>query len=338
MYKCKVLEYTRTPRGAWALTCEIRYPRQVLAEVRTHRLLAQTGGCVEWDDASMTDDFSKNSASSRAIPLWRMVEAVLIDPYVPERFSIAGPTMQAAGYMEGTAQRAMTEQWLLARDAAVVNALSMSDAATVAQCVEKVPALERLHGRVSPKVVGAHKQEVNRLLEPWAWMEQVVTGDGRCWNNFWALRCDKAAAPAFQRIARMTYLAWRSAEVRQLDYGEWHLPYVSTRFTWLPEYGAALPPLIRMSAARCAWVSYMNQGKEATQEDADRTFARLVGADPKHASPLEHQLTPMHGAHEAAYPGLISNVRGYVQARKLMKGERTELYSPTDEEVASWNL
>src|SRR4051794_26917685 len=137
----------------------------------------------------MGPDFSKNSASSRAIPLWKMVEAVMQDPYVPDAFSVAGPGMQAAGYMRDGEQAACRAEWLRARDDMVVRALSMSDHDTVAAVAERLPHLEPLIARVSPRIVGAHKQEVNRLLEPWAWMEQVVTADGRCWNNFWGLRC-----------------------------------------------------------------------------------------------------------------------------------------------------
>ena len=47
--------------------------------------------------------------------------------------------------------------------------------------------------------LGIHKQHVNRLLEPFAWVEEVVTATE--WQNFFSLRTDGNADPAIQAIA-----------------------------------------------------------------------------------------------------------------------------------------
>jgi len=95
--------------------------------------------------------------------------------------------------------------------------------------------------------IGIHKQHANRLLEPWMWVTQVVTSSR--WDNFFALRCHKAAHPAFQKIARMMFLARRKSTPQVLDYCQWHLPFVPIKeqmaFEWVPQVGMNVPDLLK---------------------------------------------------------------------------------------------
>lgn len=321
-YHAKVLAHSVGPDSQELFTVEARFPRKVLAEVVTHRKCRDAFGEFELtsSDRAATEDVSKNSASSRAIPVKRMIEAVMTDPYVPEKFSRAGPGMQAAGYLDGAAEHnEAVGAWLMARNAAVRHAQELLD-------------------------IGVHKQDANRLLEPFAWITQVLTADRVGWNNFFALRCDAAAEPAFQRIARMIYLLYRRSKPESLGYGQWHLPFVPRAeralFSWFPPGrvpAESIPDPIQFSAARCAWVSYENHDRDGTPQQMKRTFARLVAATPKHASPLEAQGTPWPAASHMP-DWAVSNLRGWLQARKLIEGERTEVYAPSDAEVASWGL
>jgi hypothetical protein len=195
--------------------------------------------------------------------------------------------------------------------------------------------------------LGIHKQDANRLLEPWGWVTQIVTADDIAWNNFFALRCHEAAYPSFRTIARMVYLAKRRSKPTPLDYGQWHLPFVpeadALKLRWIPEPKSwttdlPMPDLIRHSAARCAWISYENHDKDGTPEAMDRTFSTLIGDFPKHASPIEHQGSPIHLTWEASYPELRSNIRGWVQGRKLIRLENVEQFCPGQEEIERWGI
>lgn len=90
-----------SPEGYRITTFEAYYPRYILAEVNTHRMVA------------------KSSASSRAIPLKKRIEQVKNDPFVPAVFLANQSGMQAAGPLDPWYQERAREVWLnAARDAA----------------------------------------------------------------------------------------------------------------------------------------------------------------------------------------------------------------------------
>ena len=75
-YEARILCHTRGPEGQELLTFLARYPRKVLAEVQTHRTAYDELGEEVLFAArarTTTPDVSKNSASSRAIPVERML-------------------------------------------------------------------------------------------------------------------------------------------------------------------------------------------------------------------------------------------------------------------------
>lgn len=315
MYRVSVERDSVSPAGRRLTTFVIEFPRIVLAETVTHRLNSDCWAEASLCERTTTPDVSKNSASSRAIPHERFVGKIKTDPYIPEW------TGAAKGMQGGVATRDQKfdadQAWLAARDSMLIFA----------------EILNR---------VGVHKQDSNRLLEPWAWVTQVVTSSA--WDNFFALRCHEMAHPAFRKVARMMYLARRDSAPDRLDYGQWHLPFVPREqalgLSWLPVRMSVpawgeLPVELRRSAARCAWVSYENHLKEATDEACDATCERLVGSRPVHASPFEHQNTPA-GPGLAAVSRLRSNIAGWVQARKLLPAERCDEYHPSEDEVRSW--
>ena len=297
----------------------IRFPRVVLAEILTHRRTSETWGDASLCERSASPEISKNSASSRAIPFRRMVDSVKAGPYVP-KWTLQEKGMQGAAMSDADGLRFADETWLAALDSNAVYA-------------------ERLHD------MGVHKQDCNRLLEPWAWVTQLVTSSS--WDNFFALRCHRAAFPPFRKLARMMFLAMRASKPVPLYHKQWHLPFVPVeeqmRFEWEPPIGdllhgnAKLPDLIRKSAARCAWLSYENHEKDATDEAHFKTFDRLLAEVPVHASPAEHQATPMQLPWTAAFPQLRSNLPGWLQARKLIPFECVKRYEPSEEEIATWD-
>lgn len=78
-YSAKILcDSVHSETGVRLTTMEITFPRIVLAEFNTHRVL------------------SRNSASSRAIPISKMIERVKTDPFVPVWWGRNQKGMQAA--------------------------------------------------------------------------------------------------------------------------------------------------------------------------------------------------------------------------------------------------
>jgi thymidylate synthase ThyX len=324
-YQVKVERDSITERRERLTSFVIRMPRVVLAEVVTHRLVYESWGeDVYLCERTADRDTSKNSASSRAIPFKRMLQQVTDDPYVPA-WSLQQKGMQGA---------TMTDEAKIQK----ANWLWLDHLHDSAQCAEELYDL------------GIHKQDCNRLLEPWAWVTQIVTSSN--WDNYFALRCHEAAFPPFRQLARMMYLARRRSTPRALGVGEWHLPFVSVeeerKFNWIPDVGAMrnypdlaignIPDLLKFSAARCAWLSYENHEKEGTPEVMKAVFKKLIEDRPVHASPTEHQGTPLHVGVQATFPHVRSNLKGYLQLRKLIPHEVVHRFEPTEEEVASWGI
>lgn len=361
MYRAEILADSLHPSSSRLQTFLIEFPRCVIAEVVTHRRNYDLwGGEFAVYERTTTPDISKNSASSRAIPVARMIRKVMDDPYVPDRFGAAGKGMQSHGWLTMSNHDMVGAQWLKARDNAVTRAvlmLSEGDRDDLYLTLRKAGAeeaaelvAEQVH-TPSPSV-SVHKEFVNRLLEPWAWVTQVVTSAH--WDNFFALRCHETCHPAFRRVARMMYLARLKSEPAALDYGEWHLPFGPQKptnednmgFFWEApaapyatheEAKAGVPVELWRSVARCAWTSYENSDKVATDEVVMSTVDRLIGSRPVHASPAEHQAMCAKvelGDPSQAMPSNFGD--GWLQLRKLLPQERCDRYEPTAEEVAAW--
>lgn len=99
-YEVKILADSIGPHGVRLTTFEATFPRFILAEVNTHRML------------------SRNSASSRAIPTEKQIERVKSHPFVPE-FNERVTGMGVGEPLRGAQQRRAMVKWLDARDRAV---------------------------------------------------------------------------------------------------------------------------------------------------------------------------------------------------------------------------
>ena len=158
---------------------------------------------------------------------------------------------------------------------------------------------------------GLHKQIANRILEPWSHINVLVTATE--WDNFFELRCHPAAQPEMRVLAEAIRSAMDLSQPRFLEPGQWHLPYVEDDGT---------SDAIKVSVARCARVSYLtHDGRETTLEEDLELYERLVGSQPIHASPADHQATPdedhlFWGYHN---PGQWRNFRGWRQYRALIE-------------------
>lgn len=278
----------RTEEGARLTTFEVTFPRIVLAEFNTHRV------------------FSRNSASSRAIPVEKMLKKVEEDPFIPIYWGKNQKGMQAEQELTEWEQLLAKIEWLEAKDAAV----------------EYVKRLLEM---------GVHKQITNRLLEPWMWHTVIVTSTE--WENWRGLRCNKDAQPEIRRIADMMMELLDSSTPEKVPEGAWHLPLVHDRKELIGA-GFSLTDIIKICIGRCTRVSYLTHDGVRDPKADIELCERLLKSG--HMSPFEHAARPMTMSEaESTYgrPGqyigdnftpakqFAGNFRGWIQARKLIRDE-----------------
>lgn len=247
--------------GTRLTTVEVKLHRFVLAELNTHRM------------------FSRNSASSRAIPVEKMIQRAIEDPAIPLHWGQNQKGMQANEELPGEAVVECRREWLYARNDAV-------------NAVRKLINL------------GLHKQVANRLLEPFMWHTVIISATE--WDNFFAQRCHAAAQPEMRAAAEAIRAVIEASNPVEVGDG-WHLPYVSEN------EGLSIELAKKISVARCARVSCLTQdGVRDTRLDLE-LHDRLASAAPPHASPFEHVATPAPLSDH-----LPGNFRGWMQLRHRM--------------------
>ena len=263
----KIICDSQPPEGARLTTMEVVVPRIVLAEFNTHR------------------KFSRNSASSRAIPIEKMLKRVIDDPYIPETWGKNQKGMQADEALEKYESGMAEERWLWARDHAV----------------DRVRDLLKL---------GVHKQITNRLLEPFMWHTIIVTATE--WSNFFHLRCHPDAHPAIRNTAvAMREVYWDSIP-NGLDWGEWHLPFIHKT-----DSGLSVADKVKLSSARCARVSYLtHDGVRDPDKDLELHDRLLAGG---HMSPFEHPAQANNKRHTK--PMTSNFAKPWIQYRKTIPYE-----------------
>ena len=274
-------------------TLELEYPRFIHSEFMTHRV------------------FSRNASSSRAIPIMKMIQAVIDNPAMPIHWGKNQAGMQAREQLEDRYQLQAQLLWKAARDSAVEHARTMM-------------------------ALGAHKQIVNRILEPFTHIRVIVTATD--FANFFALRDHEDAQPEIRELARVMKAAMETSTPKSLGLGEWHLPYLddedlaninnhmaeSSITRHEPNKWDVCMMACAVSAARCARVSYLtHNGERPTLEKDLELYRHLVNANPPHMSPCEHQASPncYSKVADLGYPITHSNFRGWNQFRHLIKGE-----------------
>lgn len=251
--------------GQRITTFELEYHRYVHAELMTHRL------------------FSRNSASSRAIPINKMLAHIEKNTAVPIHWGLNQSGMQAKS--EQADPDIATEVWMRARDRAIESARELAE-------------------------LGLHKQIVNRVLEPFQVMKVVVTATS--FDNFFNLRCHPDAQPEIRHLAELMLKAMQESTPETLSAGEWHTPYVHHErgdigtldyFVYVTDTSGtetdgyqymqylSLEDALKVSCSCAAQVSYRTN--DTSIEKAISIYDKLVNSTPVHASAFEHCATPI---------------------------------------------
>ncbi len=266
-------------------TFVLRYPRFIHSEVMTHRV------------------FSKNAASSRAIPAKKMRRLVMCDPATPWHIGAAQKGMQAGAPLTGWRYEAARFLYGAARYVSPLLCHYL---------------MEKL---------GVHKQVGNRLLEPWMWMQTVCSSTEM--DNFYGLREHKDAEPHFQELAKEMHQRTRTADrlidgtfnlndaldgtivkTQSLRPGHWHTPFA---------HDGPIKNRLIVSAARCARSSYYlpEDGTMSTFDKDQAMYDRLSSSTPIHASPFEH----VARASYTRNPAGSANFRGFIQLRNFIENK-----------------
>jgi len=307
----KIVADSISAYGKRITTFELEYPRFIHSEFTTHRMI------------------SKNAASSRAIPVNKMIENIIANTAMPIHWGKNQPGMSAKeecdqmfnlswGHSDETMYPLNTREdmWRESRSFAIYVAEAFSRA-------------------------GYHKQIVNRLLEPYQFMKVVATATE--WDNFFWLRDHEDAQPEIRELARVMLLAMNQSKPVILYETEWHMPYFENGY-WKEHFSNnTLEEALMISSSCCAQTSYRKS--DDSLEKAIIVYNKLVESKPVHASPFEHQAKPMKhissandamniAKWEAGVTHLDSSFRlwsanfcEWVQHRKLINNDDCKNYS-----------
>lgn len=285
--EAKVIADSLALTGDRVTTLLLTIPRIILSEFNTHRM------------------FSRNSASSRAIPTNKMLTAIEKDPFIPIIWPKTHSGMSTDERLDESDKWHSVESWHVA----VKHATSMS-----------------MHLTERYKV---SKQIANRLLEPFMWHKVLVTATE--WENFLALRADADAEPHMEMLSYAILNALNQSTPKQQASDKWHLPFGDQIDPKVIETNFPLPNGItdildeyqfysrKIVTGRCAQTSYTMLGSSLDVINPDQ-YSNLINlhdklAESGHWSPFEH---PCRAMNEEEYfsstktyltPVLIANER-----------------------------
>lgn len=330
-YNCEILADNLSPQGERLTTFKLTYPRIVHAELMTHRM------------------FSRNAASSRAVPVKKIIESVRNNMFTPLAIQKAHKGMQGSDYFEGIELEQANKLWIESAELALQQAEKM----------EKF---------------GITKQLINRILEPYQYYQVLVTATE--WSNFFELRCPEYVDSAgvkyrskkdykkswgyivdhvdqlewlnknksqadihIQAIAELMWDAYNESTPLQLESGEWHIPNFGHEWDndklleiTNGDLSKRTEARIKISTAHNARISYQTLGDNPKIDyEADiKLHDMLLGS--RHFSPFEHCARAMSDEECSNYNstwevkdkifreiGWCRNFKGFIQYRHLIE-------------------
>jgi thymidylate synthase ThyX len=297
-FKAEIVADSLNLQGDRITSMLLTYPRIIHAELLTHRM------------------FSRNAASSRAIPFKKMVKDVQENPFIPIAWQKPHSGMQGTEYItDPVSIQVEIDEHLSDRDEAIRRASAR---------------YER----------GVTKQICNRYLEPFQYITVLVTATE--WDNFLKLRCPEYSLPVanygsyrswkdlikdisypevkeasqlfklknnksqaeihIQHLAELIWDARNESTPKQLKEGEWHIPFgdkLDNNTIWnipnLPTLavGKSIDKSIgearlKIATARCARLSYTTLGAEPKIDYAADIRLHDMLLESEHFSPFEH--------------------------------------------------
>ena len=261
MIKAEIVAHSISPQGEQLFSVLATFPRIILAEVNTHRML------------------SKNTASSRAIPFKKMVQSVKDNPFIPLAWQKDHPGMQGTEYLDPNTECSLVEFIATLYDTLNTYAKDSKEyeafAIKIRERVELVETLLIAYKHKVKSIIGwwlfardkvveaatllyvlnVTKQLCNRLLETFMWTTMLITGPlEQGWDNFFNLRC-----PNYQHQNGKIFKSWKDLVKDAFNTGgsrDWvdGLENYSTIDRLKSNKGAA--EIHMMALAECIWDAF----------------------------------------------------------------------------------
>lgn len=251
--------------GTKITTLLLEYPRIIHSQLLTHRV------------------FSKNSSSTRAIPISKSIDQIKKKP---------------ANYIWTHNQPGM--QGKIIDDLMLFQAIEKQ----YREFMQKTFSFVELLGMPTQEGgYGVHKQHAGRFLEPFQNIRVCLTSTE--WDNWDWLRYDVESQPEIELLAIKIKEARETGYYMPLDSGEYHVPFVervrdsetgNLSYFISNDLGEieilTLEQAISISQSCCAQTSY--RVLDFSIEKAVKIIDTLFKGRKVHASPTEHQATPIH--------------------------------------------
>lgn len=290
MIKVELVQKSINPAGGEICTLLLEYPRVIHSQLMTHRV------------------FSRNSSSTRAVPLLKAIEQIENNP---------------AQFIWTQNQRGM--QGPIITDPSKLRTLNKYKDHLFEFTSKMVMRFQEL---------GVHKQNAGRFLEPFQNIKVCLTSTE--WDNWDWLRDDPDAQGEIAELARKMKEARDSEPGLQLTESDWHVPFVDRKIGedgleyWVGDTQVSLEDAIKVSMSCCAQTSYRNL--DDSLDKAEDIYQKLFSGNKVHASPAEHQAKSMaddeplaptywsEGITHITRDGELwsGNFRGWIQNRQLL--------------------
>lgn len=279
MITAKILLDSINSAGERITTFLLVYPRFIHSEFMTHRV------------------FSRNAASSRAIPIEKMIKAIEANPAIPVHWGKIQKGMQAEFEVDKKTATKAKAIWLKACKYAIKHSRELA-------------------------ALGVHKQIANRITEPFSHMMTLLTSTE--YENFFALRADKEAQPEIQVLAHEMLKLYNESTPQKITEG-WHIPFADDVDTEKFESILLSNPKItstqlklKIATARCARTSYTTpETLEKHNYERDIEFHDDLERN-GHFSPFEHIA---YTSDMETVGKQIGNFKGWKQYRKFLSNE-----------------
>lgn len=233
-----------------------RFPYCLLQEPATHRKLS--GSCLSeplgFDWNCFGKDVSRNTASTRAVPIAKIISSLREDPYLPQ-WTGHQPGMVGKDCFSASEKADLDKESIAAMERAIVFVLQLQDK-------------------------GVSKQDANRYLVPWLRIPILVTATE--WDNFFDLRTKEDVQPVLREIAIEMREHKERSRPQVLNPYDWHLPFAGQ---W--QSASTLLDKLKVATARSARLSYLAHDCSTISIERDyRLHDDLLRS--RHLSPFEH--------------------------------------------------
>ena len=340
----KIIADSKNEFGNRITTMVVTFPRYILAELNTHRML------------------SKNSASSRAIPFEKLLKSVEENPFIPIAWMKDHKGMQGSEYFESGIND-LIDNHLRAKDSAIERAKEASARGLTKQIVNRylepfmwhtviitATELENFFALRCPQYAIEGSNTIFRSWKDYAYEKynsdpEITIAELYKTPIIERLQLNKGQADIhMMALAEAMWDAYNKSTPKELKAGEWHIPYEEEikemyDINQLVLDNDNIPVAAKIGSIMAARISYTVVGTELSEWNINKyctKFNELVTASPIHASPFEHcapAMTELEYLNNIIITfdektkeikkelGVSGNFRGFIQLRKMLPNE-----------------